>query len=123
MGLLDRNTECCGANFENNNISILGVFLISCPFIIVYWIFSPVLLPINYFRKNSFLMSTIYKANVELIKKITILPNLKCIISGKLYFISPRLSGWCYKNFNLICLLIMWLMAILLTYGVKILWP
>jgi len=123
MGVLDRNTECCGANFENNNISILGLFLVSCPFIIFYWILFPLTLTLHFVSKGKSIFSIIHRANNDLVRKAQIYPKLKCSISGKLYGVSPFLSGWVFRYFNLTCLMMAWVLLTGLFVGVKFLWP
>ncbi len=123
MGILDRNTECCGANFENNNISKLGLFLISCPYIIIFWIFSPLILLFSFKKKNKNLLVVIYRAKIELIRKAILYPKLKCSISGKFYGVSTWFSGWIFKYFNLCLLLLWWAFLIALFWGVWFIWP
>jgi hypothetical protein len=118
MGILNRETECCGASFENNNISTLGLLLISIPYTAVYFI----LFPIIFFLNKSNPLSVIFNANLTLIKSANILPNLKCKVSAKLYNVSPRLSGLTFKFFNLAVLYIIWMAIISACAGVSFLW-
>ena len=118
MGILNRESECCGASFENNDISILGLLLISIP----YTFFYTLLFPLIFFLRKNNPISIIFRANLTLIKNINILPNLKCKLSAKAYPLSPKLSGITFKYFNLSVLYTIWMIAISIIFGAIFLW-
>lgn len=123
MALLDRKTECCGASFESDDISILGLTLISFPYIVIYWLLFPITLPWQILSRDDSLLYIILKANVEMIRKAHIFPQLKCQLSGKLYTISPILSGFVFQFFNLSCLFLFWTTIVGSISGVMYIWP
>ena len=64
--------ECCGSNFENDNISSIGLLTLSTPIIIVSSLIYIIFLALSFipfFKKSITTIKIILKANVELIEK------------------------------------------------------
>ena len=59
----------------------------------------------------------LYLANARLIKGASIFPKLKCQVSGGLYKVSPRLSGYSFRLFNYLILKLTWLFIFSITYS------
>ncbi|MBT3583802.1 MAG: hypothetical protein HN509_02755 [Halobacteriovoraceae bacterium] len=103
---MDRTTECCGANLKTERISILGMLTLSLPLLAISLLLMPLSWPLQFLglKKLHQVNTIILRANMDLIQSSSILPNLKCNLSGRFYRISPWLSGFNFRYFNLIIL-------------------
>jgi hypothetical protein len=122
MALISRDTGCCGANFEREEISIIGLLTISMPYFLLYIVLWPVLFllrlaapPLRPFLR---VLRVIFEANVKAVADSRIFPRVKCSLSGKLFRISPFLSGLAFRWFNFAVLGMIWLVVIGLAVGV-----
>lgn len=113
--MFDQELECCGAEFEKDHISFIGLLTLSLPLLVICSIIKVLFLII--FKKNRSI-ELLINANFKLIKQKNILTRSKCQLSSFVFKLSPRLSGLIFKYFNLTFLLIIWLIAILSIYQV-----
>lgn len=103
--------DCCGSNFETEQVSFFGLLTLSVPVTVVCLILYPFfgvlsfLSGANSIRKN---LGTIIKANITLIEKQDLLPKFRCNISVWLSPISKKISLFLYNQFNLISLVFCW---------------
>jgi len=107
--------DCCGSNFETEQVSILGLLTLSVPLTvicIVLWIPTYALSFISFFKSINANVRTIIKANLLLIEKQDILPRLRCNFSVWANPISPSLSRTLYDKFNIISLALCWIVAL-----------
>ena len=114
MSFIQDDNGCCGANFEKNNISLFGLISFTIP---LYY-FSLLLTILFYFFK--FISPRLYKiietlnsASINLIREQSIYSKFKCEVSAKLFNISPRLSGYFYKFYNLFILTFIFLIFVI----------
>jgi len=98
-------TGCCGADFRNDRVTVTGLWTLSVP--LVYLSIPAAVLPLGEGRVRR-IFRVLLTANLDLIRQATLIPGLRCELSGKLYAVSPRLSGLAYRYFNLAALTIPW---------------
>ena len=109
MSFFDQDLGCCGANFEKNNISFLGLLTLSATAVILLSLVWVISLPIYLVTKSWHnLLGIIIRANSDLIKNSSILRKTKCEVAGKILRYSPRLSGLFFKSFNFVILYSAW---------------
>ncbi len=107
--------DCCGSNFETEQVSILGLLTLSVPLTVVcifLWVPTFILSFIGFFKNINSNLKTIIKANLLLIEKQDILPRLRCNFSVWANPISPSLSRTVYDKFNIISLVLCWIIAL-----------
>ena len=105
MVRLNRKIECCGAGFENENISLLGVVTFSFPLVLIGFVFLPFYLLLQFifpgFSKWTQAVRIIFQANLKLIEKAELAPRWKCELSSRLIPQFPRAAGLVFRYFNL----------------------
>lgn len=112
MSFFDQDLGCCGASFEKNNISFLGLLTLSASAVIFLSILWIATLPLSFLMKTWHrTIALIIKANCELIKNSSILRKTKCETAGKILRYSPRLSGLFFKSFNFVILFSCWMVC------------
>ncbi len=117
---ISNKIDCCGSDFETDEVSKIGLFTLSIPLIFILWIlilFSFLLSFIKPIRKLKKNLRIIYKANISLIEKQSLLPRLRCDLTALLAKISNSLAQFVYNKFNQIALMGVW---VLLIVGVRI---
>lgn len=110
MDVLKHETGCCGTNLETNHVSFLGLLTFSIPLLILT---LPLLTLSSLFNQKSHLyniIKTLFQSNLKLIETKKILSPTKCKLAGKSMHLSPRLSGYIFKYFNLAILFFCWLL-------------
>lgn len=113
MKILDQKTGCCGASFEKNNISFVGLLTFSFPMLIISSAVWGILKLTPFYRlSEKSVLFVIIKSNLELIQKKSIMAKWKCLISARLFSFSPRLSGFLFKYFNLLLFLFLWILPL-----------
>lgn len=100
-------TGCCGADFRSDKVTITGLWTLSVPLV---YLSAPAavlgpLLGEGWARR---LIRVLLTANLDLIRQATVIPGLRCSLAGRLYAVSPRLSGFSYRYFNLVVLTLPW---------------
>ncbi|MAF77303.1 MAG: hypothetical protein CME60_04020 [Halobacteriovoraceae bacterium] len=100
------DTGCCGTNLRNDRISFWGYFTLAFPALIVLSVMYPLSFLIGSERRGKW--KTIVVSLYEMSKRIILVPKLKLFISTKIYLISPVLSGFTFKLFNLFWMMSMW---------------
>lgn len=113
--ILSNDEECCGASFEKNNISLLGLITLSIP--IFFALFIIKVITLNQYKNKTFLV--LYRSNNDLIKNFKLLNNLRCKLSGRVMRASPCLGNWIFNYLNHFILAIPWLLILII--AVKIL--
>lgn len=124
MEFLRQDAGCCGADFNKNNISYLGLLSFSFPAVLFL---APLMLIFRflktlkspYFNKVFFAIEIIFNANKKLIQTMPILSKFKCQLSGSFFRFSPYFSGWIYKYFNYIIFAVVWFFLICMLLVVK----
>lgn len=101
---LKAEDECCGASFEKNNISYIGLITLSYPIFLVLII--PVFL-LKLFRINSKL-TILFRANNQVIASHKYLSKNKCKISGKLLRYSYWASSLVMNYFHHFLISVLW---------------
>ncbi|MBK24122.1 MAG: hypothetical protein CME70_08995 [Halobacteriovorax sp.] len=107
--------DCCGSNFETEQVSILGLLTLSVPLTLIcilLWIPTFTLGFIGPIKSLNSNLKTIINANLLLIEKQDILPRLRCNFSVWANPISPSLSRTVYDKFNIISLVLCWVLAL-----------
>ena len=64
--MFDQELECCGAEFEKNHISLIGLLTFSFPLLLLCLFFRILLTPVYFFKKIK-ILDTLIKANLKLI--------------------------------------------------------
>lgn len=105
MSKIKAKIDCCGSNFETEQVSIVGLLTLSVPLTIICSILYIPFFPIKGMRKN---LGTIVKANLTLIEKQDILPRIRCEVSVLGNKVSPNLSRVLYDQFNIASLVLCW---------------
>lgn len=107
--------ECCGSNFENDNISSIGLLTLSTPIIIISSLLYIVFLALSFipiFKNFVATLKIVIKANIQLIEKKDFNPRIRCNLSSYLSPLSPSLSRFAYQHFNLMLLLFPWMLFV-----------
>ncbi|PIK14142.1 MAG: hypothetical protein CES88_14260 [Halobacteriovorax sp. JY17] len=115
--MFDQELECCGAEFEKNHISLIGLLTFSFPLLLICLFLRFLLIPIYFFKRIKILDSLI-KANLKLISQKNILSRYKCQLASSLFKVTPRASGFVFKYFNFSILLFIWIVLIVTFYQV-----
>jgi hypothetical protein len=109
MSKIKAKIDCCGSNFETEQVSIFGLLTLSVPLTIICLILLLPSLPFSSLRKS---IITIIKANLSLIEKQDILPRFRCNVSVWGNKLSPSLSRALYDQFNIVSLVLCWTVII-----------
>lgn len=112
MGQVKTKIDCCGSNFENTNITVLGLLTLSTPLIIFTFLIYFCLFPLGFlsiFRTLRNNLKIIGKANLKLVGDFNLLPALRCSVAAFLVKFSPRFSRFSYNSFNLFILASVWI--------------
>lgn len=115
MGILDRKTKCCGSDLAQENISILGVVSFSFPLVVILfpiWVINIFVSALKINLPIKIVINSLVNSNLKLINMVTLFPNLKCKIAAVIYRISPYFSGFIFKWFNFILILIVYILLI-----------
>lgn len=114
------DSGCCGFQLKKGEPTLLGAVTLSFPIIILGSILTVILTPfcmmsrnISKIRKQILL---ILQANVRLINNVSLCSKLRCMLAGKIFRHSPKLSGIIYKNFNSVILITIFLLGILVFF-------
>ncbi len=106
-------TGCCGADFNTDRTTFLGLLTLAVPLLVVSSVVLLLLLPVYVFglrgRKLVSRLAVIPKAILTLTQGNPLVPRLRCKLAGELFSVSPRFSGFVYRYFNLAFLLFIWL--------------
>lgn len=122
--MLESKIDCCGSNFRNERISIIGIVTFAYPLLIILIMTKPLVIISKLIGQNLYLQhNKIEKATLKVIAKATLLPRLKCNLSAFIYKFAPRTSGFVFKYFNVsfisICWLLISIFAIISYYELK----
>ncbi|MFH2203257.1 MAG: hypothetical protein ABIJ96_09105 [Elusimicrobiota bacterium] len=100
-------TGCCGADFRSERVTFTGLWTLSVPLI---YLTAPAsaLGPLLGRGRTRRFIDILLRANMDLIRRATLIPGLRCALAGALYPLSPRLSGFAYKHFNFTLLSLLW---------------
>jgi hypothetical protein len=112
--------DCCGSNFETNNVSFLGLLTLSVPIAFLSTIVVIILLPFSFFQVCKDLKRQTVRvlfANSSLIEKQNLLQNLRCNITVLLSKLSTPLSNKVYYFFNHMILFFIWSLLIVGVYS------
>lgn len=121
MSLFEQDNGCCGARFNKNQISTLGLLTLSLPLIYISLIFIVLLFPITKIFKVDFrILSIVLKSNLKLVREQNIFSKTKCEMTSRLIPFSPLIAGKIFKFFNLIFLTSIWILLLLILFGVLI---
>ena len=110
------STGCCGEHVNSEKATFTGVLTLAFPLLLVLCAATIVTLPLRLFRKGRRLhngLGQLLMANTHLIHSCRMVPRARCAVSGKLYTLSPAVSGLTYRSFNMVLLIVIW--AALLT--------
>jgi hypothetical protein len=58
-------------------------------------------------------------ANLDLVRRAALIPGVRCSLAGTLYQVSPRISGFAYRHFNLSLLSALWLAVLGALYAIS----
>ena len=109
MSFFDQDLGCCGASFEKNNISFLGLLTLSTTALIFLSFLWVLTWPLSLvFKSWHNVLGVVIKANADLIKNSSLLRKTKCEMAGKILRYSPRASGLFFKSFNFVILFSSW---------------
>ncbi|MFT6632628.1 MAG: hypothetical protein ACJAS4_002592 [Bacteriovoracaceae bacterium] len=107
--------DCCGSNFETNNVSFLGLLTLSVPIALFSMIVIIVLLPFSFLQSSKDIKRQTVRvlfANSSLIERQNLLQNLRCNFSVLLSKLSTSLSNKVYYYFNHMILFFIWFLLI-----------
>lgn len=117
MRMFSKETGCCGPHLNESEITFLGATTLSFPLLLLS---LPIFFISRIVSRTTFAIF-LKKLIVTLLKSISyvvLLPQLKCTLSGSLFKLSPRLSGFLYKNFNLATITLLWSTLLTILYYV-----
>ncbi len=107
------DTGCCGFNTHEKGPTVVGVLTLSLPMLIVCVLVYPVLwlvgVLVSPVRRLCEQVGVIIRANTRLIHQTKFIPLYRCRLAGGLFKLSPRVSGWVYRHFNLTVFSVMWI--------------
>lgn len=112
MSMFDQELECCGAEFEKNHISFVGLLTLSFPIAITSFFLLCLTSPLKLFKIRFQILETLFRSCMKLISDKPLLAKTKCSLVGKIFKISPRLSGLTYKYFNFSIYLFFWVLIL-----------
>jgi hypothetical protein len=115
MGKIKTKIDCCGSNFENSNITLVGLFTLSAPLVIMVSTISLLLFPFNFLsiiKRLRVNLNIIARANLKLIDQYNLLPALRCSVAAFISKLSPSFSQVTYNSFNMTLLTIVWVTII-----------
>jgi hypothetical protein len=105
MSVTQLDSGCCGEDLKTLRISRLGVLTLGLPLAVVCVVLRPALWLLARTSTGRVLLA-LAAANDRLVAEAAVSSRTKCRLSGALYAVSPRLSGFVFRHFNfLICLL------------------
>lgn len=114
------DTGCCGYHFKENEPNLTGLITLSMPMIVCGSLILAILIPasavIKPLKKTSKMIRLIVCINFRLIHATQIFPKIRCKVAGILLPYFARISGIVYKNFNFLCLLLLWITFLLPVY-------
>ncbi len=114
--LLDGSTGCCGVDWGPSPVSFYRVFTRSTPFVLLFIIGYPLIAILGRTAspagKLAHRLNERFRNSMDEIERSRILPKQKCLISGRLFAISPALAGLIFKSFNLAALSIVWIVCL-----------
>jgi hypothetical protein len=108
MSMFDQELECCGAEFEKNHISFFGLLTLSFPIVILSLLLIILLFPLRLLGKKFQILESLLRSCFRLISDKPLMAKSKCALVGKIFKISPRLSGLTYKYFNFSIYFLIW---------------
>lgn len=114
LTMSDKKIRCCGISFQDSPTTLLNIAMLQVPTLCLLAVISVVLLPIRLvFRKEAtpFVLFTLLKAKHANIKNASLFPQLRCVLAGKVFSLSPRLSGLVFNGFNLAVFSTCWCIA------------
>jgi hypothetical protein len=105
MSLIGEKIKCCGAGFEGDTISLVGIYTLAIPALVLLLpllmiTFSIALVSPSRISAHN-LLKDVFFANLRAIEKSELAPRLKCHIVGILFPYYPRISGIFFRFFNL----------------------
>ena len=105
------STGCCGADFRSDDVTFVGLWSLSVPLVLL---FTPAALlrPLLGQSRLRRFADVLVFANMDLIRRASLMPGLRCWVAGTLYRLSPRLSGAVYRCFNFSLLCTLWLVIL-----------
>ena len=114
------NTGCCGSGFRKEGVTLWGLATLSLPLAL----FSACILPLFFLlglvnsrmRRLKEMLLIIIRANLALIHSTPLSPKARCVVSGKIFSISPKISGAIYRSFNFSLLFFLWVSFITVFY-------
>jgi hypothetical protein len=110
--MIDADTGCCGANFGPPRFSTLTVFRVSVPFVGIYAALRPLLALLRVLapatRTKLQAVHHLFDEHRQRILEARIMPKARCSVSGRLFAVSPALSGAVFKSFNLVVFAAVW---------------
>lgn len=111
-------TGCCGADFKTDEVTFTGLWSLSVPLI---YVFAPAaaLGPLLGEGRLRRFVRVLLTANLDLVRRASLIPGARCSLAGTLYNFSPRLSGVLYRYFNFILLSSIWAGLLTLIAGVS----
>lgn len=112
--------DCCGSNFETNNVSFLGLLTLSVPIAFFSIILILILLPFSSLQFGKHLKRQavrVFTANSSLIERQSLLQNLRCNITVLISKLSTALSNKVYYYFNHLVLFFIWSLLIVGVYS------
>jgi hypothetical protein len=107
--------NCCGSNFESNQVSTFGLITLSLPLIYIGLLLTPLLFLLRFvpgLSKFGRKLKIILTANLQLIGKQRILPEARCNTAVFFDKISDNLSSMAYNNFNVLTLSLFWMIPL-----------
>ncbi|MBI3921392.1 MAG: hypothetical protein HY318_08260 [Armatimonadetes bacterium] len=110
--LLDGSTGCCGVDWGPRPVSLYRVFTRATPYVLLFIMAYPMLALLGRMGPPARLLAERlnegFRKSMEMIERSQILPKQKCLISGRLFVLSPPLAGLFFRAFNLVVLVLMW---------------
>lgn len=110
------DTGCCGFNGQDQGPNLVGILTFSMPMMVLGVLMYPVVFILGVFhrrmRQIKSQLGVIIRANLRLIHKKKFFPMFRCTVAGKLFKLSPWLSGIVYRSFNLTIFVMIWMCAL-----------
>lgn len=111
------DTGCCGFSGMSKGPNLIGLLTLSVPMLVMGFMAYPLLLMLGLAlpaaRRVRDQVKVIIRANFNLIHRKPFFPVWRCKLAGTLFRVSPRISGWMYRSFNLTAFLLIWLVLLL----------
>ena len=107
------DTGCCGFSGMSKGPNVFGLMTLSVPMLVAVAAVYPIILllatVIPGMRTLRHQMRIIIRANYNLIHQKAFFPLFRCKVAGSVFGVSPRLSGFLYRSFNLTIFLLIWI--------------